>query len=92
MSHHFKLQYSGSKFWLIFWAIFLFPVAFVLLAMRGRFESPDRTVHVEYPGSVFWLAFWALVFFPVAVVLLVLNGITFVKEDLPTEPGPKPAA
>lgn len=92
MAQHFKLRYSGSKIWLIFWTIIFFPVALTLVAVQGRFESSDRSVYLKYDGSVFWLGFWALIFFPIALLLLALNGVTFVKEDLPSDLGFKKTA
>jgi hypothetical protein len=72
--HKIKLHYPGSKGWLIFWAIVLFPVAFVLLLTAGRFEMNGQNYSVTYDGSRGWLAFWTVAFFPIAFILLLLNG------------------
>ena len=92
MPQHFKLRYSGSRGWLIFWTIVFFPVALMLLLLRGGFEGSGGSHYVKYDGSVFWIGFWAIVFFPVAVLLLALNGLTFVKEDLAATPNPPQAS
>ena len=31
----FYLRYRGSWFWVIFWAIFFFPIAVIIMAIRG---------------------------------------------------------
>lgn len=72
----FKIHYRGSLFWLIFWLIIFFPLAFVLLLTATSFEINRTTYNLDYDGSRFWLGFWMLVFFPVAFLLLFLNGLT----------------
>jgi hypothetical protein len=69
-----KIQYGGSIFWLVFWAILFFPVALVLLGTRGKFEWEGKTYWISYTGSVFWLAFWVIVFIPVGIILALVNG------------------
>lgn len=78
-----KVNYSGSKGWLIFWIIIFFPVALVLLATAGRFELGGHTYYVKYDGSLNWLCFWVIVLFPVAFLLLLLNGVSLVTDELP---------
>lgn len=77
----FKLQYHGSIFWLIFWLILFFPIAFVLLLTDTSFVLRDTTYHVHYEGSRFWLGFWVLVFFPIAFILLFFNGLSMTIDD-----------
>lgn len=77
---NFKLNYRGSIFWLIFWVIIFFPIAFVLLLTDSSFEIGTSIYHIKYDGSRFWLGFWVLVFFPVAFLLLFLNGMTLITE------------
>lgn len=72
----FKLNYQGSIFWLIFWLIVFFPIAFVLLLTDIGFELNRTSYHLQYNGSRGWLAFWVLVFFPVAFLLLFINGFS----------------
>ena len=72
----FKLHYRGSLFWLIFWVIVFFPIAFVLLLTASTFQINQTTYNLEYDGSRFWLGFWVLVFFPVAFILLFMNGLS----------------
>lgn len=81
-SKNFKLHYRGSLFWLIFWLIVFFPIAFVLLLTACSFTINQKTYQIQYDGSRFWLGFWVLVFFPVAFILLLVNGI---KIDIETE-------
>jgi hypothetical protein len=76
----FKIDYDGSLFWLIFWLIVFFPIAFVLFLTAVSFRAGASTYHITYDGSRFWLGFWVLVFFPVAFVLLFVNGLK-VKVD-----------
>lgn len=71
----FKLDYRGSVLWLIFWVIFFFPIALVLLLTTSTFEISNTVYHLDYEGSRFWLCFWTLVFFPVAFILLFANGL-----------------
>lgn len=73
--NRFKLHYQGSYFWLIFWAIVFFPVAFVLLLTAISFEANQNLYTITYNGSRFWLGFWVLIFFPVAIILLFINGL-----------------
>jgi hypothetical protein len=82
--NRFKIHYLGSFFWLIFWLIVFFPIAFVLLLTAISVEVGQGTYTVLYNGSRFWLGFWVLVFFPVAFVLLFLNGlsITVTKPNI----------
>lgn len=75
-----KIEYGGSKFWLIFWVIFFFPIAFVLLLTGGRYTNHGETHSIEYDGSVFWLGFWTMVCFPICFILLAINGISLVSE------------
>lgn len=82
----FKIQYRGSIFWLIFWLILFFPIAFVLLLTATSFEARHTIYHLSYDGSRFWLGFWVLVFFPVAFLLLFLNGLSVTIEK--SENGP----
>ena len=82
---NFKLHYNGSFFWLIFWLIIFFPIAFVLLLTDSSFRVNDTVTHLKYGGSSFWLGFWVLVFFPVAFILLLLNGLSITQEKLDTD-------
>ena len=72
----YKLTYRGSLFWLIFWLIVFFPIAFVLLLTASAFNFNKKIYNLQYDGSRFWLCFWVLVFFPVAFLLLFLNGFS----------------
>lgn len=72
----FKLGYRGSILWLIFWLIFFFPIALVLLLTTSTFEIGSTIYHLDYEGSRFWLCFWTLVFFPIAFILLFVNGLS----------------
>lgn len=76
-----RYEYPGSKFWIIFWAIFFFPVALVLLLSAGRFVGPQNIYTFQYDGSRFWLAFWIVFCFPIALLLLLLNGASLQTED-----------
>ena len=77
----FKTKYRGSFFWLIFWLIIFFPIAFVLLLTATSFEVNQTIYNLQYDGSRFWLGFWILVFFPVAFLLLFLNGLSITIEN-----------
>lgn len=77
-----KLHYRGSYFWLIFWLIIFFPIAFVLLLTASTFDLNGATYTFQYDGSRFWLCFWVLVFFPIAFVLLFLNGYSVTTDKL----------
>lgn len=79
-TQRFKIHYHGSMFWLIFWLLVFFPIAFVLLLTAVSFEVNHQTYHLNYSGSRFWLGFWVLVFFPIAFVLLFLNGLSLTIE------------
>ena len=76
METNFKLHYRGSLFWLIFWFIVFFPIAFVLLLTASTFTFNQATYNLQYDGSRFWLCFWVLAFFPVAIILLFINGFS----------------
>lgn len=78
----FKLYYRGSLFWVIFWLIFFFPIAFVLLLTSSTFHVNQTTYNLQYDGSRFWLCFWTLVFFPVAFLLLFVNGFSASVETI----------
>jgi hypothetical protein len=75
----FRIKYSHSKFWLIFWILIYFPIGLVLLLSHAEIISSDRTLKMKYDGSRFWLFFWALIFFPVVLLLFLFNG-TFVAH------------
>ncbi|MEZ4818969.1 MAG: hypothetical protein R3A45_03385 [Bdellovibrionota bacterium] len=81
MLEKFSLKLNGSLFWIIFWAIFFFPIALILLFLNGEFTSNDHRYYFEYNGSTFWLCFWMLLLFPVAILLALINGITLCKAD-----------
>ena len=83
---NFKLHYRGSLFWLIFWLIIFFPIAFVLLLTASSFQVNQTTYNLQYDGSRFWLCFWVLFFFPVAFVLLFVNGFSASVQKLPVDP------
>jgi len=70
----YRIHYSGSKFWMIFWLLIFFPIGLVLLATHMRVVSHHKEIHFEYQGARFWLYFWALFFFPIMLFLLVFNG------------------
>ncbi|MBI2712075.1 MAG: hypothetical protein HYX41_04315 [Bdellovibrio sp.] len=72
------LSYPGSKGWLIFWLIVLFPVALVLLFTLAEFEMDGKTYRIQYNGSRGWLAFWWVCLFPVGVLLFFLNGFELI--------------
>jgi hypothetical protein len=76
-----KLDYSGSKGWLIFWVVVFFPVALVLLLTGGSFENEGHKYFIRYEGSKNWLCFWAVVFFPIVFLLLLLNGVALIDDD-----------
>ncbi|MDP1880219.1 MAG: hypothetical protein Q8K60_04695 [Parachlamydiaceae bacterium] len=78
----FKIHYRGSTFWLIFWLIVFFPIAFVLLLTAFGVEAGDKIYKIEYDGSRFWLGFWVPVFFPVAFLLLFINGLFITEEKI----------
>lgn len=78
----FKVQYRGSLFWLVFWIIVFFPIAFFLFFTACTFKINQTTYVFQYDGSRFWLCFWILVFFPIAFLLLFLNGMSInIQED-----------
>jgi hypothetical protein len=77
-----RVHYDGSIFWLIFWLLVFFPIAFVLLLTSGKFESNGRIYKLRYDGSRFWLCFWMLVFFPIAFVLIFVNGFEVTVQDI----------
>ena len=79
---HFKLHYNGSLFWLIFWVIFFFPIALILLLTSSTFRINQTTYQLEYEGSKYWLCFWILIFFPIAFLLLFLNGFSARAESM----------
>lgn len=83
-----KIHYKGSIFWLIFWLIVFFPIAFVLLLTSSSFEYNNKNYEMQYDGSRFWLCFWVLVFFPVAFLLLFINGISVKISDSTQPPSP----
>lgn len=78
--NRFKLHYSGSIGWLIFWFIVFFPIAFILLLTACSFETNQRTYSLHYDGSRPWLCFWFVVFFPVAILLLFINGFAITVD------------
>jgi hypothetical protein len=71
-----RLHYSGSKGWLIFWLLLVFPVGVMLLVTSGEFEVNGSRYYLRYAGSRGWLCFWTVLFFPAAVLLLILNGLS----------------
>lgn len=71
-----KIKYKGSFLVLIFWAIFLFPVAAVLILSQSEFTLDAKTYSVLYDGSIGWLCFWSVVCFPIAIALAVVNGFS----------------
>jgi len=77
-SWKFSFGYDGSKFWLIFFAIFFFPLAFLLLFMNSIFYKDGIGYRFYYSGSHFWLCFWILAFFPIAIILGLINGIELI--------------
>ena len=78
-NNNFKIDYTGSKFWLIFWLILFFPIGLFLLFADSTFTTNDSIYEFKYPGSKFWIGFWILLFFPIAIVLLFLNGFSYTK-------------
>jgi hypothetical protein len=72
---NYRVHYEGSWFWLIFWAIFFFPIALVLLLTKWSAEGNGKRIDCEYNGSRFWLGFWTLFFFPITIVLLINTGL-----------------
>jgi hypothetical protein len=78
----FKVHYSGSIIWLIFWIIVFFPVALALLFTAISFEVGGISYSIQYDGSRFWLGFWTLVFFPVAFILIFINGYTVLTKKI----------
>jgi hypothetical protein len=76
----FRLHYSYSKFWLIFWFILLFPIGLVLLS-RAAYSSKGKRVFWKYEGNRFWLHFWAIFLSPIALLLFFLKG-TLIEEVL----------
>lgn len=73
-----RIQYTHSKFWLIFWLLVLFPVGLVLLFNHTQLVSQGQTYKMQYHGKRFWLYFWAVVFFPVMILLTLFNS-SFLK-------------
>jgi hypothetical protein len=82
----FKLNYRGSLFWLIFWLIIFFPIAFVLLLTASSFRIRGTIYDLQYNGSRFWLCFWVLIFFPVAFLLLFINGLDITTKKVDDTP------
>lgn len=80
---YFKINYPGSRFWLIFWLILFFPIALALLFTASTFIINEKSYTFSYDGSRFWLAFWVLIFFPIAIILLFLNGVNVKVDTLP---------
>ncbi len=76
-----KLNYNGSIFWLIFWAIIFFPIALILFFTRCSFTLNQRRYCLHYEGSIFWPIFWAIFFFPITFVLLFLNTAAISKPE-----------
>ncbi len=80
-SSEYRIKYSGSLFWLIFWVIVFFPIA-IMLFLTGAYFNSDGTIYrLRYDGSRFWLGFWLLVFFPVALILLFCNGCAWTVDS-----------
>jgi hypothetical protein len=79
---HFKIQYHGSLFWLVFWLIIFLPIGLILLFTDSTFQIGDKRYHYKYLGDRFWLCFWVLIFFPVAILLFFLNGFSYKKETI----------
>ena len=75
---NYRIRYGGSLFWLIFWAIVFFPIAFVLLLTSWHAVGANRNISCHYNGSRAWLAFWVVFFFPLAIFLLLHNGLRIV--------------
>jgi len=76
----FKINYLGSYFWLLFWAIFFFPLAIALLTTKSTIIYGDMLYGISYNGSRFWFCFWTVVFFPIALILLITQGFSVRKE------------
>jgi hypothetical protein len=76
-----KIEYPGSKGWLLFWVVVFFPVALALLATAGKFNLDGKTYYMKYEGSRNWLIFWVIFIFPVALLLLLLNGVSLVTGN-----------
>lgn len=82
MLEKYKMNLDTNVLWIIFWAIFWFPIAVMLVFLSATFESPEHRYRLEYNGSIFWLGFWLIVLFPIAILLLMVNGLTLCKHDL----------
>ncbi len=76
MKKKLKLNYQGSRFWLMFWTVLFFPIALVLLVSNSRFEIDQKVYILQYDGSVFWLCFWTILLFPIAAILFFINGFS----------------
>ncbi len=76
-----KVEFKGSKFWVIFWTLLFFPIAMILLLTQGQFSTESKTYSFSYEGSVFWLGFWTIFFFPIAFLLLFLNGFSMIEKS-----------
>jgi hypothetical protein len=76
----FRLKYSHSKFWLIFWIIAFFPIGLVLLLSHTEVISASYKVKAVYDGDRFWLFFWAFIFFPIAILLGLFKGSIIVDQ------------
>lgn len=85
IASHAKIEYQGSLLLLIFWLIFFFPIAFVLLLTASAFIINQKRYLIRYDGSRFWLCFWVLFCFPIAFLLLFINGLSMYVEDLSVE-------
>lgn len=77
-----RIEYQGSYFWLIFWTILFFPIAFALLFSKSSFELDHTRYTFQYDGSRFWLCFWIIFFFPVSLLLLFLNGYSVTRATV----------
>lgn len=82
MLEKYKMSLETNILWIIFWAIFWFPIAVMLIFLGGTFSSPTHKHYIEYNGSIFWLGFWLILFFPIALLLLMVNGLTLCKQEL----------
>ncbi|MCI5071335.1 hypothetical protein MRY82_00120 [bacterium] len=71
------VEYSGSKIWLLVFALLYFPLAIFLILLKGKLHVHQGSYYFDYTGSVFWLGFWLLVFFPIGLLLVLINGISF---------------
>ena len=76
-----RIHYHGSIFWLLFWCIFFFPIAFAMLLTSGEFVLNQKSYMIKYDGSKFWLCFWVLFFFLLSLVLLFVNGVALVTDQ-----------